>query len=192
MNLYTRKSADFDKNTKPTVLKISAILVSLALIIYVLNYFQSSVRNSFYLIASPMNTFLAGAGNDLSALFMPVLSFNNVVMENDTLKAENQRLLSALLFAQEERKSYQLAEIAFQTAKQNSYDLEQAQVVGFDSQNNFVLINKGEIDGIGENMVVVSETNYLYGRISKVFKNFSQVLLISAQNSILDVRVKKE
>ena len=54
-----------------------------------------------------------------------------------------------------------------------------------------VWANKGEKDGISEEFPVINQQKVLIGKIDKVYRNFSKVLLISNSKSSFDVKVQE-
>ena len=63
-----------------------------------------------------------------------------------------------------------------------------AGVTGLDDQD-IITINKGSDSGIAKGMPVINEQSVLFGKVLKVYKNFSQVMLISNSDSVIDVTV---
>jgi rod shape-determining protein MreC len=53
-------------------------------------------------------------------------------------------------------------------------------------------INKGSADGVAEDMPVISQQGALFGKVFKVYKNYSQVMLISSKNSVINVKIQRQ
>ena len=64
-----------------------------------------------------------------------------------------------------------------------------AGIIGLDG-NDILSINKGSADGIATGMPVISQQNVLFGKVFKVYKNYSQIMLISDKNSVVNVKVQ--
>jgi rod shape-determining protein MreC len=65
-----------------------------------------------------------------------------------------------------------------------------AGVVGLDDQDT-MSINKGSADGLAEGMPVINRQGALFGKVFKVYKNFSTVMLISNKNSVISVKAQR-
>jgi rod shape-determining protein MreC len=65
-----------------------------------------------------------------------------------------------------------------------------AGVSGLEGQD-IVSINKGSSDGVSVGMPVIGQQNVLYGKVFKVYKNFSEVMLISNKNSVINVKIQQ-
>jgi rod shape-determining protein MreC len=67
-----------------------------------------------------------------------------------------------------------------------------AKPIGLDLQQDVVTIDQGSADGIAENMPVISQEKIVYGKVTKVYNNFSEVQLISAKTSVTDVKIQSD
>ncbi len=169
--------------------KIIIALVILMLCIGFLTIFQSPIKNTFYYATSPLLNIFKEAGQSTSTFLGGLFNGASKTQENKNLKEENQRLLSQIFTLQENAKQYQAIKEIAQATQSDNFKLVIAQALNLDTFNDSIIINKGSDDGIYENMPVISSTKVLYGKISKVYKNFSQVALISKKNSVVDVKI---
>lgn len=182
MNVYIKK-----QNFKWK--KIAIRLVLLILFIGFLNLFQSPIRNSFYVVSSPFSRVLRQAGSNVSVFFSSFFNVS-VIQENDNLKKENQKLLSEVALLQDLARQNQLAQEALDNTKSDNFKMALVQIIGLDLSHDVIIINKGLDNGILENMPLISGQKVLYGRVSKVYKNFSHVMLISNKDSVLNVKIQ--
>ena len=183
MNLYAKKQNLLWQK----ILTRAGVLFAL---IILLNIFQSPIRNSFYFISSPLSKALLQAGNNSSEFFSSFAAFGSVQKENNNLREENQKLLSQLSSLQQSLRDNQELKTALENTKASNFTVLPAKIIGLDSQNDLMLINKGSADGISENMPLISSQNVLYGKVIKVYKNFSQAMLISSVSSVVDVKIQ--
>lgn len=183
MNVYVKKQNFLWQK----ILIRTGILLSL---IIFLNIFQSPIRNSFYFISSPISKVFLQAGNTMSEFFSSFTVFSSIKKENNNLKEENEKLLSQLSSLQQSLRDNQELKTALESTKDSNFSILLVKVIGLDSQNDLILINKGSADGILENMPLISSQNVLYGNVLKVYKNFSQAMLVSNSNSVLDVKIQ--
>ncbi|OGZ70425.1 MAG: hypothetical protein A2980_00685 [Candidatus Staskawiczbacteria bacterium RIFCSPLOWO2_01_FULL_33_13] len=185
MNLYIKKE-NF------VVKKIMIKSIILVLILAFLYIFGGQIKNSFYVISSPISKNLWESGKVTSNFFESFFASADLKNKNNGLHQENQKLLLEISFLKDFlRANYELQQ-ALQTGQTNNFSLVPTQTIELDSLNDFILVNKGQEDGIVENMPVISSNGVLYGKIYKVHKNFSEVMLISNKLSVLDVKIQND
>ncbi len=165
--------------------------IFVALIIF-LNIFESPVRNSFYFISSPISNIFLQAGKNTTNFFSSFLTFNAVQKENGNLKQENQNLLSQIAILQDTIQQNQALKDFLQTPEQANFAILQAKTIGLNIASDTITVNKGSSDGIKENMPVISAQKVVYGKIVKVYKNFSEVMLISNPKSVVNVKIQQQ
>src|SRR3989344_2545078 len=191
MNFYTKKSlALIQAKQSVAWQKILIIILAFALLIAFLNYFEAPIRNSFYVVSSPINQSFLASGRDITGFFVSLFNYHDIKGENTALNRDNQKLLSEISTLKESFKEHFDLKEAETLAKANNFNLVLVKTTGLDIQNDLIVIDKGVNDGVKENMPVISSQNALYGKISKVYGNFSPVQLISNKNSVLDVRIQ--
>ncbi len=191
MNIYTRKpfgSAQGRQNLFWQ--KIVLLMAVLVVLIIFLNIFQKQVRNSFFYVSSPISTIFLQGGKGAAGFFSSFSSFPTLKKDNANLATENQRLLASLALLQEAIKGNQDLQSALIAVKDNVFTLSQARIMALDTQNDTLLIDKGSKNGISENMPVISQEKVLFGKISKAYPNFSEVVLISNKKSALAVKIQ--
>lgn len=183
MNVYIKKQ----NLAWQKVAVAAAILV--ALIIF-LNLFQKQVRNSFFYATAPLSNIFLQTGKTAAEFFGSFSSFLTLTKENTNLKTENQHLLAGLAALQDAVKSNQDLQSALVATKDNGFALSQAKILGLDTQNDTMLIDQGSQNGITENMPVISQEKVLFGKVVTVYRNFSEVMLISNKKSALAVKIQ--
>ncbi|TSC93893.1 MAG: rod shape-determining protein MreC [Parcubacteria group bacterium Licking1014_1] len=177
---------------KIALLKILIAIFALFVVFGDLNLFQSQIKNSFYFMSGPIEKIFWRAGENASAFFISFLSAGNLARENESLKNENQKLLSELFFLQEtDRKNQELFEMSASNQKKE-FNLVQAGIIGLDDKQDIISIDKGSVDGILEGMPVINTQKALFGKVLKAYENFSKIMLISNNNNVLDVKIKQD
>jgi rod shape-determining protein MreC len=171
------------------LIKIITGIIVLVLFVGILNLFSAKIRNGFYSLTLPVQKVFLNAGSNTASAFGSVFNFGNLQKENENLKNENQKLLSQMALLYDSSEQTQAVKDILACSQPEDFNLVLANITGFDSKEDFILIDKGKDDGISENMAVVSQQKVLFGKISKVYKSFSQVMLISNKNSVLDVKI---
>ena len=185
MNVYLKKK---NNSWQKIVVGIVVVVVAIGL----LTILQSSIKNITYTISSPFLKGFGNAGNYTAGLFGGIFKRDALTQENSNLKQENENLLSRVVDLQEQITQNQAIQNVVSNTLQDNFKLTLAEVINLDSVNDFALINRGAEDGISENMPVISSTKVLLGKTTKVYKNFSQVMLISNKNSVVDANILQE
>jgi len=170
-------------------LKILIGVIILSVLICILNLFQRQVKNTFYIISEPVEKTFSMAADNTSVFFASLLGKKGLVQENEELKKENQKLLSEIsLLQDDERKNQMTADIL----GLKDMKLLLAGIIGLDSQQDIISIDKGSTSGVLEGMAVINQQEVLFGKVIKVFNSFSKVMLISSKSSVIDVRVQQD
>lgn len=167
------------------------IFIALGILIFIigLNFFQKEVKNLFYFISSPIQKALWQSGDRISDFFGAISEMENLKKENEELKLKNQELLNENVSLKELKKENEILREALEIGLEREFKLEMSQVVGKDIAQDSILINKGSENGISEGMPVITQQKVLVGKIGDVYKNFSNVLLISSPKSAFDVKI---
>lgn len=161
----------------------------LVLAIVILNIFQNQTKNYVYSISSPIAQFFEQKGLNISKKLFSFFQFSSIDKEKNDLKEENQKLLLQISFLKEKLRQDKILEEITNIAKGSDFTIVPSRIIGLDTANGFLLINKGEKDGILQDMPLISEQKILYGKVFKVYKNFSQVMMISNSNSVVNVKI---
>jgi rod shape-determining protein MreC len=176
------------KNFLPKFFGVVAIL---ALCVSLLIFFSSPIKNFFYNISSPLQGGLSLMGKNGSSWLGSILNSSGTQRENEILKQENEKLLAKISDLRSIQEGNQALSAISQSCQENNFITVMAGITGLHDQD-IVSINKGSDDGVTENMPVIDQNNVLYGKIFKVFKNFSQVMLISNKNSAINVQSQRD
>jgi rod shape-determining protein MreC len=178
-------------NKKNSVL-LKFLIGAAALLFFlaILNFFNAGIKNVFYILSSPIEKTFWSAGESASGFLSSLSNAGFLSKENESLKNENQKLLSEIVYLQAITNANQAQSEASLACQNASFEMLMAGVVGSDSQD-MLSINKGSNDGILEGMPVINQQNVLFGKIFKVYKNFSEVMLISNKNSVINVEIQQ-
>ena len=186
MNSFKNFSIRHKNKNWPKILIGGVVLLVL---LFVLNIFNPSIKNYFYTVSSPIQKTFWGAGE--SSSFVLGSLFNGVTLskENEGLKDENQKLLSQVAALQSIEQGNQAQSDVSATCQNSGFKLVMAGVSGLN--NDILSINKGSVDGIAVGMPVISQQGVLFGKIFKVYKNFSDVMLVSNKGSVVNVKIQQ-
>ena len=180
-----------NNKNKNGLIKIVAGIVCLVLLVVILSLAGNKIRNFVYTFSSPVLKVFSNSGNNTAGILGAILNSGNLKNENGSLKIENQKLLAQMSSLQDISSQDQAVKDILNCSQQDGFKLLLSNITGFDPSQDFLLIDKGKDDGISENMAVISQQKVLFGKIFRVYKNYSQVMLISNKNSVLDVKIQK-
>lgn len=165
-------------------------VIFLSIIILILNFLSGPIKNSLYAISSPIQKTFWTAGESSSGFLGSFFKAGSLISENEKLKTENQRLLYQVAFLSSVGEGTQAQKEVSLSCQNNSLKFVMAGVIGLDN-NDVISINKGQDDGISEGMPVISQQNVLLGKVIKVYKDFSKIMLISNKDSVVNVKVQQ-
>jgi len=170
--------------------KFLAAGILILLLAYFLGLSTPFVKNYFFAASFPIQKALWTAGASSSFYFSSFLNAGLLAKENKNLTEENQKLLLEISSLQSIGRGIQeLSQISV-TSQSRGFDVAMAGVIGLEA-NDVMSINKGLADGISEGMPVINQQSVLFGRISKVYKSFSEVTLLSNKDSIVNVKIQR-
>lgn len=181
---------NFSINKKSNrAIKLLVGVVAFLVLFFVLNIFVSPVKNFFYAVSSPLQKTFWTAGESSSSFLGSLLNGGSLFNENQNLKSENQKLLSQIAVLKSIEQGNQAQSDISVACQSNEFKVVMAGVTGLE-ENDILSINKGSADGIAEGMPVINQQNVLFGKVLKVYKNFSKILLISNKNSVVNVKIQ--
>jgi rod shape-determining protein MreC len=143
-------------------------------------------------VLSPIQEGLASSKNNLASLWDNYLAIVNTSKENSVLKKQISRLDSDLTSMEEMRKENFRLKQLLNFSDETSHQKIMAQVVGWDSANEFKVIrlNKGTRHGIKAMAPVITDHG-LVGYVYRTTENYSDVLTILDQNNRVDIVVER-
>jgi rod shape-determining protein MreC len=143
-------------------------------------------------VISPVQESFSSSKKSLSSLWDNYLIIVNTSKENSVLKKQISRLESDLTTMEEMRKENLRLKRLLNYSDEVSHQRVMAQVVGWDSANEFKVIrlNKGTKHGI-KTMAPVITDHGLVGYVYRATENYSDVLTILDQNNRVDVVVER-
>ena len=167
-------------------------IVVIILLVLGLNFFQKEIKAFFYTISSPIQQSLWRAGDRVSGFCQGIAEIKETKNKADEFYLKNQRLLAEIAVLNELKKENKVLREALEINLNKDFKLELTEIIGKDISQDFVLINKGFDDNISENMPVITQQKALLGKVSKVYKNFSKVMLISSKKCSFDVKIQEK
>ncbi|MGI6297032.1 MAG: rod shape-determining protein MreC [Minisyncoccales bacterium] len=147
------------------------LLMSVLVIILVFSFFKENIQNDLHKSFAGIKEFLwnININREKSCAFLETKqSFKNA--EFNSLKKENELLREIIGISLNE-----------------DYELEIASVTGRNSFEDIITINKGLKHGINDGMTVLTSEKALVGKILKSYNDFSEILLITNPQSLIDI-----
>lgn len=129
------------------------------------------------------------AYNKTTGFFSLFINIKNLQIENAKLSLENKNLFAENVFLRELQIENEYLRNTLELKKNTPYGLIPARVIGKDPAvlSRSIIIDKGNKDGIEENMVVISAGKALLGQIKEVSAGHSQILPITDSNSSINI-----
>jgi len=171
----------------------NVLILSLIIVFFIsLNssLFPKKLKNSFYLFSEPLQKVFWEAGDEVSDFLGTIFEINDLKEENDQLKLRVLELLSENIEMENLEKENLVLRQALDLGIEKEFKLEIADIVGKDIADDSILIDKGSDYGFSKDLPVITKEKVLVGRISEVYQNFSRVILLSNQESSLDVEIE--
>lgn len=182
------KNLSINKRNKNR-LNILIGVVAILLLLFVVNIFVAPIRNNFLKLSEPIQKSFWSASESSSSFFSSFFQAGSLAKENENLKQENQNLISEVASLQSIEQGNQAQSDISATCQISGFKTVMAGAMGLDS--DILSIDKGSADGISVGMPVINQQNVLVGKILKVYKNSSQIILISNKNSVINVEVQQ-
>ncbi len=173
--------------------KIRIIIPIILLIIFflVLNLtgFSEGTRNFFYSISAPIQRIFWQAGDNVSDFFSGFFNAQELKKEKDEIFLRNLELIGQISALQELEKENKDLREALNLGLEKDFQLVLSQVINKDITQDSLLVNKGSEDGLSPGLPVITSQKTLLGQIGKVYKDFSEVVLITNKESSFDAKI---
>ncbi len=172
---------------------ILALLIIMGLVFLNLPRVSNKVKNSFYLISSPISKQVNNFTNQIKNSWEFLGSLKQIREQNNQLEKSIKKLKAENIKLKELKKENILLRSYLDLPANEIYTVELANIVNYDFQGleKFVLIDKGKSSEIQKGAFVIISNNILIGRIIETFDNFSKVLLISSSNSKIPALIQE-
>ncbi len=169
--------------------KVIILIFVGVLVIILLNFYQSHVRNFFYLISSPVQKNLWISGQGTANFLQAIIHSKKIQEENAELRLLIQELLAKTANLSEVQEENKVLKEALKVGLEKEFKLILGQVTGKNISEDTLIINKGAKEGVNSNMPVITQQKILVGKIEEVYENFSRVQIISNKKSSFDGRI---
>jgi len=169
--------------------KFLILILIIILAVFLLNYFQKELRSFFYSISSSSQKVLWRAGDSTSDFFNGVVRIKTLDSETDQLKLKNQELLAEIIALKGLERENETLRRALEIDLEKDFKLILGQIIGKDISSDFILIDKGESDGVSKDMPVITEERVILGKVSEVYNKYSKIMLLTSKKSSFDAKI---
>lgn len=172
-------------------LKISiALLFFIFFIILNFTGLDARIKNSFYLISSPLQEKLWKAGESTSDFLTGIFQAKNLKKEADELFLINKSLIAEIAELKESEAENSILRETLNIEPDKEMQFVLSRIISKDIANEIILINKGKKDGVAKGSFVITlPQKSLLGRITEIYDNFSEVTLITNKNSLFEAKI---
>ncbi len=185
-----RKKSFLTIGSRPQDWKIGLmVLIIVSLFLLNIPFFSAGVRNFFYSLSEPLQNWFWEKGGVVSDFLEMVLRMKKIEQENEKLKSENQELISKNIELEQLRKENEVLRTALNLRPEEEFDLTLSQVIGKETSNDYLIINKGSLDGLAFGFPVITQEKSLVGRISEVYESISKVKLSTSKDISFDAEI---
>lgn len=172
--------------------KILSIIFIVCLILLMGKLLSKPFSSAFHFIFSPIEKYIWAKGQETGTFFFYVFNAKDIYQKNIQIAKENVFLKTTINDLAEAGEKNEFLKQALDFKNKENFELAQAQIISKGAEGDYVVIDKGEKDGIAIGMPVVGADTVLVGKIKSVSGNFSQVALITAKDFSFDVELANE
>jgi rod shape-determining protein MreC len=148
----------------------------------------SPIRSAVGTAALPFEAVLSLAGSRLATMRAFLGSIGELKQENERLVQENIRLAAENARLADMGRENESLRKELDLLPRGEFRLEAADVIGQDplSLGNWLLMNKGEADGIRKGMPVIVGQGVLVGRVEEALSHTARVTLLTSPDSLVN------
>lgn len=150
-----------------------------------MNFYSSQVRNFSNSISNNLQESLWKKGMGFSNFWRTIAEIKNLEKQNGDLKTETQNLLADLSLLKDLQDENKTLREALDLGLRKDFKVAFVKVIGKDINQDYILINRGSVDGIKKGMSAITSSKAILGRVSEVSESFSRVMLITHPESSL-------
>lgn len=172
--------------------KIVIAIFGILPIIVFLNFFQDEVKNFFYSTSLPFQKVLFKTGDNVSDFFKSVIKIKGLKIENEELNRKIREALGENVRLREIEQENRTLRKALNALPKNNFEIFISDMASRDIINpDSILVTGGLENGILKGMPVITPERILVGRVNSVYKNFSEVSLISKKDFSFNIKISE-
>jgi rod shape-determining protein MreC len=173
------------------IFKVMVIcFLAIFLIIFNPNNLFDGVRKFFMVLTAPVQKVFSVSAIKVASFGEAITSIGKIRKENKYLIEDNLRLRAESTRSQEIMQENEVLRNQLNILPRDKFEIESANVIGRDiyNDNDWILIDKGEKNGLKKGMSVIVSEGVLVGRVEEVFESSAKVIFIS--NPLINTNVE--
>ncbi|MCX6738139.1 MAG: rod shape-determining protein MreC [Candidatus Parcubacteria bacterium] len=174
----------FNKRNNKILVIILVIFIALVFI-----FFHRPIRSVFNSMSNSLELWFWDKGQKDSGFWLGFFNASNLVKENQNLRNENQALLKNLTELNKFKEENERLRTVLDLGLIKDFNLRETSILSKDVSGDYIIINKGEKDGIRNKMPVITFEKVLVGEVTEVFNNSSRVRLITDSGVKFGVKI---
>lgn len=159
--------------------KFIAFVIALLVLVVFLNFGQKTIRDFVYSASFPAQKVLWQGGKEISGFLGQLISIRRSEKEIERLRAQNSGLLSELIYLRQIKEENDFLRKSLNLTQPLDLNLALTEVAGKDIGQDFITVSVKTSDILRKNMPVITNENFLVGKVSEVFPHFAKIALIS-------------
>ncbi len=167
-------------------------LVLIIILVFTFIFLQKPIRSFFYSVSQPIQQHFWSEGLRVSGFWSGVFNARELKIENEGLKNKNQFILSRIIELNHLRDENQKLREALDLGLAEDFQLLGVNILSKNIFRDFIIINKGAMDGVEEEMLLINFQKVLIGEVDKVYKNSSRVRLLTSDEMSLSVQIGED
>lgn len=178
-------------NREKKIKLIATLFIVLAVLILIFNRALFKLKNFLDRSFLPVQSKIYESADKVKEIKSAIYSYKNILDENEKLKKENMelKLIATINESIKEENSRLTKLLEIKETNKAVKNLKFARVIFRDANNinSKFYVDLGEKNGIEKNMIVIYN-DFLVGRVSEVFENYSMVTMITDSKARISVK----
>lgn len=178
-------------NREKKIKLIATFFIVLAVLILIFNRALFKLKNFLDRSFLPVQSKIYESADKVKEIKSAIYSYKNILDENEKLKKENMelKLIATINESIKEENSRLTKLLEMKETNKAVKNLKFARVIFRDANNinSKFYVDLGEKNGIEKNMIVIYN-DFLVGRVSEVFENYSMVTMITDSKARISVK----
>lgn len=168
------------------------VIFLIVLLIFSLNLFKKEIKDFFYSLSNPFQSFFIEKGIETSSFLEGIKRGTDLKSENEDLLSQSQRIIGRINSLKNVEKENEELRKALDLKIRESFNVVDAYFSSTIGPENNILIDRGSEDGILKGMPIINSQKVLVGVVDEVYRNFSSVKLISSEDFSFNVEIVKK
>lgn len=183
----------FKKSKNPLFTRgVIFFLIFVFLFIAAFTSLSDGIKNAVFVSSSNSQAFLFQKGGSFRGLINSIFDPDGIREEIKYLRSENRRLFSELALSDKLREENKALRKALELDIVEDEKFIFSEVIGLMFAPGRILIRQGDNMGLEKGFPVITPEGSLMGVISETYKNFSEVILVTSEDSTFEAKISGE